>query len=109
VLFGVLGILAVLWPPEVGPAPVMGIEVTKPPWNFWWMFTLENLIGLPGIMFGSATLFLLLIILPFIDRNPARHWRQRPVATTIALLVLLAIATLTILMAFATAKTHLGM
>ncbi len=109
VLFGVLGILAVLWPPEVGPAPVMGIEVTKPPWNFWWMFTLENWIGLPGILYGSAALFVLLIILPFVDRNPARHWRQRPVAMTVALVVLLAIATLTILMAFTTAKTHLGM
>lgn len=109
VLLGVLGLLAVLWPPEVGPAPVMGIEVTKPPWNFWWVFTLENWIGLPGIMYGTAALFVLLVILPFVDRNPARHWRQRPVAMTIAFLVLLAIATLTILMAFTTTKTHLGM
>ena len=109
VLFGLLGLLAVLWPPEVGPAPVLGIEVTKPPWNFWWMFTLENWIGLPGIMYGTAALFVLLIILPFVDRNPARHWRQRPVAMTVALLVLLSIAVLTVLMAFTTAKTHLGM
>jgi quinol-cytochrome oxidoreductase complex cytochrome b subunit len=109
VLFGMLGLLAVLWPPEVGPAPVMGIEVTKPPWNFWWMFTLENWIGLPGIMYGTAALFVLLIILPFVDRNPARHWRRRPVAMTVALLVLLGIGVLTILMALTTTKTHLVM
>ena len=108
-LLGVLGLLAVLFPPEIGPAPVTGIEVTKPPWNFWWMFTLENWIGLPGIVYGAAALFVLLIILPFVDRNPARHWRKRPVAMTAAALVLLIIAALTILMAFTTTKTHLGM
>ena len=108
-LLGVLGLLAVLFPPEIGPAPVTGIEVTKPPWNFWWMFTLENWIGLPGIVYGAAALFGALIILPFVDRNPARHWRKRPVAMTLAALVLLTIAVLTILMAFTTTKTHLGM
>jgi quinol-cytochrome oxidoreductase complex cytochrome b subunit len=108
-LFGVLGLLAVLFPPEIGQAPVTGIEVTKPPWVFWWMFTLENWIGLPGIVYGSAALFVLLIIVPFADRNPARHWRKRPVAMTLAALVLVTIATLTILMAFTTTKTHLGM
>lgn len=108
-LLGALGLLAVLFPPEIGPAPVAGIEVTKPPWNFWWMFTLENWIGLPGIVYGSAGLFVLLIIVPFVDRNPARHWRKRPVAMTLAALVLVAIAILTILMAFTTTETHLGM
>ena len=57
----------------------------------------------------SAALFVLLIILPFVDRNPARHWRQRPVAITLALLILLVVAALTVLTAFGTAKTHLGM
>ncbi len=34
------------------------------------MFTLENWIGLSGILYGGGTLFLLLIVLPFADRNP---------------------------------------
>ena len=54
-----LTVLAVLFPPPVGPTPVAGIEVTKPIWVFWWMFTLENWIGLPGILYGGAALFLL--------------------------------------------------
>lgn len=106
-LFGILGILAVLFPPAVGPPPVAGIEVTKPPWIFWWMFTLENWIGLTGILIGELVFFTLLIILPFADRNPRRHWRQRPIAISIGSAVLLALAVLTLLMAITPAKRHL--
>src|SRR5262249_177708 len=72
-----LGVLAVLFPPGVGPTPVEGIEVTKPPWIYWWMFTLENWIGLSGILWGGGVLFALLVAVPFLDRNPRRYWRQR--------------------------------
>ncbi|MEO5852292.1 MAG: cytochrome b N-terminal domain-containing protein, partial [Nocardioides sp.] len=108
-LLGVLGVLSVLWPPAVGPAPVEGLEITRPPWNFWWMFTLENWIGLPGILYGGAVLFLLLSAVPFVDRNPNRSWRARPVAMALGLLVLLTLAALTILMLYTTPQIHLGM
>ncbi len=108
-LLGGLGILAVLLPPAIGPSAVAGLEITKPPWNFWWMFTLENWIGLPGILYGELGFFGLLVILPFVDRNPHRYWRRRPVAMTIALLMLLAVITLTVLMAVTPVKQHLNM
>ena len=73
------------------------------------MFTLENWIGLPGILYGGGALFALLVALPFIDRNPNRYWRRRPVAMALGLLVLLVLATLTVLMAFTATQTHLGM
>ena len=109
VLTGALGILAVLRPPAVGPPPVEGLEITKPPWNFWWMFTLENWFGLSGILYGGGGLFLLLVLLPFVDRNPHRYWRHRPLAMSVGLLVLAAIVGLTILMAFTPPQEHLGM
>jgi quinol-cytochrome oxidoreductase complex cytochrome b subunit len=108
ILLGGLGTLAVLFPPGVGPTPVEGIEVTKPPWMYWWMFTLENWIGLSGILWGVGVLFALLIALPFIDRRPERRWRKRPVAITIGLLILAAIVVLTILEAVTTPAAHLG-
>ena len=108
-LFGLLGILAVLVPPEIGPPPVAGIEVTSPPWNFWWMFTLENWVGLGGILYGELAFFALLAILPFVDRNPKRYWRRRPVAMTLAMVLVLALAAMTLLEAFTPAKQHLGM
>ena len=109
VLLGLLGTLAVLAPPEVGPSPVAGIEVTRPPWSFWWLFTLEDWVGLPGILYGELGFFALLVILPFIDRNPNRYWRRRPVAMTVALAVVLVVVALTLLLTVTPAKQHLGM
>lgn len=108
-LLGILGILAVLLPPAIGPSAVAGLEVTKPPWNFWWLFTLENWIGLPGILYGELAFFALLVILPFVDRNPNRYWRRRPVAMTIAIVMILAIIVLTLLMAITPTTQHLHM
>lgn len=108
-LLGILGILTALFPPEVGPPPVTGLEVTRPPWNFWWMFTLENWIGLNGILYGEIAFFGLLVILPFVDRNPNRYWRRRPVAMAGGLALVLIMIALTVLMAVTPAKQHLGM
>ena len=108
VLAGVLGVLAVLAPPAIGPPPVAGLEITKPPWSFWWMFTLEDWLGLSGILYGGGALFLLLVLVPFVDRGPERWWRRRPVAMALGLLVVLVLAALTLLMLFTTPETHLG-
>ncbi|MHB1065691.1 MAG: cytochrome b [Georgenia sp.] len=108
-LFGILGILAVLFPPGLGASPVAGIEITRPPWSFWWMFTLENWIGLKGIVYGELAFFGLLILLPFVDRNPKRHWRSRPVAMGAGIAMLLAVIVLTILMGVTPVQQHLGM
>ncbi len=109
VLLGILGVLAILFPPGLGQSPVQGLEVTKPPWNFWWMFTLENVLGLPGILYGELIFFGALAILPFVDRTPTRYWRQRPVAMACGLLFVVALVGLTVLMAVTPAKQHLGM
>lgn len=108
-LLGILGILAVLVPPLVGSEPVAGVEVTRPPWNFWWMFTLENWAGLPAILYGELVFFGLLLALPFVDRNPERYWKRRPIFTTIAVVAVLALVALTVLMAITPAQQHLGM
>jgi ubiquinol-cytochrome c reductase cytochrome b subunit len=102
-------VLAVLAPPAVGPPPVAGLEITRPPWSFWWMFTLEDWMGLSGILYGGGALFLLLVILPFVDRNPNRSWRRRHVAMALGVLVVLILVALMVLMLFTTPETHLGM
>jgi ubiquinol-cytochrome c reductase cytochrome b subunit len=108
ILAGGLGVLAVVFPPGVGPTPVEGIEVTKPPWMYWWMFTLENWVGLSGIVWGAAALFALLVAVPFIDRSPRRYWKDRPIAIGIGALVVAFLILLTILEAFTTPVAHLG-
>ena len=108
VVLSIIGMLAVLRPPGVGATPVQGIEITKPLWMFWWLFTLENKIGLKGILFGTGVLFGLLFALPFVDRNPKRWWRKRPVAIAIAGLVIALLVALTIMEALTTPASHLG-
>ena len=107
-LVGVLGVLAVLFPPGVGPTPVEGIEVTRPLWMFWWLFTLENWVGLDGILWGTVALFALLTVVPFVDRRAERRWRRRPVAMALLGAVLLAMAGLTLVTALTDAAEHLG-
>jgi len=54
--------------------------------------------------YGGGAIFLLLTLVPFVDRSPNRHWRKRPHAVALAALVLVTVATLTILMAFTGAR-----
>jgi ubiquinol-cytochrome c reductase cytochrome b subunit len=107
IALGAFGALAVLFPPVVGPTPVEGIEVTRPPWIFWWMFTLENWFGLPAILSGAGALFGLLVLVPFIDRNPRRHWRERKLALGVGGLVLVAMIVLTVTMWGTAPASHL--
>ena len=107
-LLAALGALAVLLPPGVGPTPVEGIEVTRPLWMFWWVFTLENLFGLKAILVGSGVLFALLVAVPFVDRGPNRWWRRRPVAMAALAVVLAVLAALTIMTALTPPASHLG-
>lgn len=104
---GILGILAVLFPPGIGPTPVDGIEITRPLWMFWWMFALENWWGIPAILWGPIVLFALLVLVPSIDRRPARHWRRRPVAMAAAGIVLLTVIGLTVTTMLTSAVEHL--
>lgn len=107
VVIGALGIISVLFPPVIGPTPVQGIEVTKPPWPFLWMYALENWFGLPAILWGGGVLFGLLVLLPFADRNPQRSWRRRPVVMTATVLAVAAMIVLTIIAIVTTPEAHL--
>ena len=106
-LVGGLLVLAALFPPGLGPTPVEGIEVTRPLWMFWWLFTLEDWWGVDAILWATIALFALLVAVPFIDRRSERRWRKRPVALGLAAAVLVAIAVLTYITATTSAVEHL--
>jgi quinol-cytochrome oxidoreductase complex cytochrome b subunit len=57
VLVGVLTLLAVLLPPAHGPAPIEGIEVTKPPWPLLWVYPVEDWVGVSGILWATLAIF----------------------------------------------------
>lgn len=75
VFVGLLSLLAVTYPVGVLPGPYDGVELTKPPWVFLWLYAFENFFGLwsllivPGLLVGG------LLIIPVIDnRNDVPGW-----------------------------------
>ena len=77
VLVGIFTMLAVLAPPAHGPAPIEGIEVTKPPWPMLWVYPIEDWVGVSGILWATLAIFLALFMVPFVDRSPERSPRKR--------------------------------
>lgn len=108
ILIGIVLALAVLLPPVVGPAPVEGIEVTKPPWMFLPLFAFENWIGVAGLLWVSVVSFLLLALVPFIDRSPELLPARRRAMIAAAIVVLLALAGLGLLAYLTPAAEHVG-
>ncbi len=80
--------------------PTSSTYVPRPEWYF--LFVFELLKHVPGSQEPIATTVLpvgfgaLLILLPFIDRGPARGARRRPLATTAAVVLLSGAALLTV-------------
>lgn len=107
--FAAVGVLAAVVPEGLGHPPVAGVEVTKPFWPLLWVYGLENLMGMAGMIAGPAALFAFLLAVPFLDRGaddrPGRHgWLKWA-----GLAVALALAALWIYAAVAPKQQHLGM
>lgn len=108
VVFALVAVLAIAFPAPLGPQPIAGIEVTKPPWPFLWLFPLENTLGIGWVLPASVTPFLFLLAVPLVDRGPERDPRKRKLLT-IAFFVGLAIfVSLTVLGALSATGVHLG-
>jgi cytochrome b6-f complex subunit 4 len=95
---GIMGGLALLWPADL--APQANVLVTpagiKPEWYFLGLFQLIKVIPeIAGIVVPGVVV-LLMVILPFVDRGPERNPLHKPVTTTIALVIVVALVVLTI-------------
>ncbi len=99
---------------ELGPKadPTTTTYVPRPEWYFFFLFELLRVIKPPELVpvatIGIPTICLvLLILLPFYDRNPERRPEKRPIATTAGILTIVAMAFLTILGAQAGSPTEI--
>jgi quinol-cytochrome oxidoreductase complex cytochrome b subunit len=72
-------LLALTIAPPLGNVPVMGLEVTKPPWQFVWVYALENL-WVPSLIVAPIIIGLCLVSVPFIDRSTETDPKKRPIA-----------------------------
>jgi menaquinol-cytochrome c reductase cytochrome b/c subunit len=88
--------------------PTTTTYTPRPEWYFFFLFELLRVIKPPELVIlatvGIPTLaMLLLVLLPFYDRNPERRPERRPIATTAALATIAVMAYLTYLGAHAEA------
>jgi menaquinol-cytochrome c reductase cytochrome b/c subunit len=101
-IFVVLILLATMVgvPKEPPANPSDSSYIPRPEWYFLWAFQLLKYF--PGKVEGIAIVGLGLVIfvglfgLPFFDRSPKRHPRNRPIATAVMLLIVVGLVFLTV-------------
>lgn len=108
-LFAALGTLAALAPPGIGHPAVDGVEVTKPYWPFLWIYSVENTMGMTGMVIAPAILFGFLAAVPLLDRGDHSHHRPPRLLLALGLLVLAFYIGGIVYGVFAPMKQHLGM
>ncbi len=108
--------MAIILGAELGPKadPTSTTISPRPEWYFFFLFELLRVVKPPELVFlatiGIPTIWLvLLLLLPFYDRNPERHPLRRPIATTAGILTILMMAYLTIEGALAGSPTDIEM
>jgi quinol---cytochrome c reductase cytochrome c subunit, bacillus type len=96
--------LSILLGAEQGPKvdPTTTTYTPRPDWYFYFLFELLRVIkppwAVPIATVGIPTLLIVvLLLLPFYDRNPERRPERRPIATTVGILAIISMAYLTYL------------
>jgi menaquinol-cytochrome c reductase cytochrome b/c subunit len=113
---GTIMLMAVLLGAELGPKadPTTTTYTPRPEWYFFFLFELLRVVKPPELVFiatiGIPTLCLvLLLLLPFFDRNPERNPLRRPVATVAGIATIAAMGYLTVLGALAGSPTEIDL
>jgi menaquinol-cytochrome c reductase cytochrome b/c subunit len=106
--------LSIILGAEQGPKadPTTTTYVPRPEWYFFFLFELLRVLKPPELVpvatIGIPTLaMVLLLLLPFYDRNPERRPERRPVAMIAGIMVIVAMAYLTYLGATAGSPTEI--
>jgi len=110
----VLVIMSLVMGAEQGPKadPTTTTYTPRPEWYFFFLFELLRVIKPPALTplatIGVPTIcMVLLLLLPFYDRNAERIPWKRPIATTTAVLIIIAMAYLTYLGASSGSPTEI--
>ncbi len=116
VVAGVIILMSLVLGAELGPKadPTTTTYVPRPEWYFFFLFELLRVLKGPELVplatIGIPTIaMVLLLLLPYYDRNPERRPERRPIATTAGCLTIVAMAYLTFLGATAGSPTEVEM
>jgi quinol---cytochrome c reductase cytochrome c subunit, bacillus type len=112
----VIMVMSVVLGAEQGPKvdPTTTTYVPRPEWYFFFLFELLRVLKPPWLVpiatVGIPTIaMVLLLLLPFYDRNPERRIERRPIAATAGILTIIAMAYLTFLGATAGTPTEIDL
>ena len=116
IVVAVIIVMSLILGAEQGPKadPTSTTYVPRPEWYFFFLFELLRVIKpnelVPIATIGVPTIaMVLLLLLPFYDRNPERRPERRPLATTAGCLTIAAMAYLTFLGATGGSPTEVDM
>ncbi|MCB0875263.1 MAG: c-type cytochrome [Solirubrobacterales bacterium] len=114
VVVGVIIFMSLYLGAEQGPKadPTTTTYVPRPEWYFFFLFELLRVIKPPELVpiatIGVPTIaMVLLLLLPFYDRNPERNPLKRPIASIAGIMTIIAMAFLTFLGANAGSPTDI--
>jgi menaquinol-cytochrome c reductase cytochrome b/c subunit len=112
----VIAVMSLYLGAEQGPKadPTTTTYVPRPEWYFFFLFEVLRVIKPPELVpiatIGVPTIcMVLLLLLPFYDRNPERNPLKRPIATTAGILTIVSMAFLTFLGANAGSPTQIDL
>ncbi len=116
IVVAVIVIMSILLGAEQGPKadPTTTTYTPRPDWYFYFLFELLRVIkppwATPIATIGIPTIaMVLLLLLPFYDRNAERRPERRPIALTAGILTIIAMAYLTFLGATAGPPTQVDL
>jgi len=116
IVVGVIIAMSVILGAEQRPKayPTSTTYVPRPEWYFFFLFEVLRVIKPPELVpiatIGIPTIcMVLLLLLPFYDRNPERRPERRPIATTAGILTILAMGYLTYAGATSGSPTEIDM
>lgn len=84
-----------------------GVEVSKPPWFVLWIYGIENLRGLQAVLFATATIAIVLVIVSFLDRVRSTDPTRRKLILGLVFVGYIIIFALTVYAALRPPQTHL--
>ena len=107
--FALVALLAVFSPAPLLSEGVSGVEITKPPFFFLWIYAVENFLGITGLVVVPPLVYLLFFLPPLIDRKPSPRPGDRKLILALGFGLILLLFALMVYAKLAPAQQHLGM
>ena len=107
--FALAGLLAVFLPASLGPEGIPGMEMTKPPFFFLWIYALENFLGTRALAILPPFIYLLFFLPPLLDRKASAEPGDRKLTLALGFGLILLLVGLALYAKLAPAQQHLGM